>query len=88
MMLSRLFCQVWDADVRTLVVEEVQEGGAASRSGLVDVDDIVCEVDGINVTGQPLDVVESLMRGKAVSPASIILHKQTIWSVFLSQRRL
>ena len=85
-MLSCLFCQVWDADVSTLVVEEVEEGSAASRSGLVDVDDIVCEVDGINVTGQPLDVVESLMRGKAVSPASINLHKQTTWSVFLSHK--
>lgn len=63
--------QVWDADVGTLVVEEVQEGSTASRSGLINVDDVVCEVDGINVTGQPLDVVESLMRGKSVFSALI-----------------
>ncbi len=65
--------QVWDAEVSTLVVEGVRPGGAAARSGLVEVDDIVCEVDGINVTGQPLDVVESLMRGQAVGGSSLCL---------------
>lgn len=58
---------VWDPQVQTLVVDEVVAGGAAGRSGFVQPDDIVCEVDGINVTGQPLDIVDALMRGQEVS---------------------
>ena len=58
---------VWDSQLNTLVVEQLVPGGAAARSSVVEVDDIICEVDGINVTGQPLDIVESLIRGVAVS---------------------
>jgi len=47
-------------------VDSVEPAGAAGRSGLVLEDDIVCEVDGITVTGQPLDIVDSLVRGKEV----------------------
>ena len=59
---------IWDDDVRTLLVGEVMPDSAAARSGRVRVDDIVCEIDGLNVTGQPIDVVESLLRGPEVRP--------------------
>ncbi len=58
---------VFDAAVKTLVVEEMAPGGPAARSGLMQPGDIVAEVDGINVTGQPLDIVESLLHGVSVS---------------------
>ena len=63
---------VFDAAIKTLVVEAVAPGGPAARSGLMQPGDIVAEVDGINVTGQPLDIVESLLHGVSVTalPAS------------------
>ena len=63
---------VFDAALKTLVVEELAPGGPAARSGLLQRGDIVAEVDGINVTGQPLDIVESLLHGVSVTalPAS------------------
>ena len=73
---------VWDASIGTLAVHSVEPAGSAGRSGLVLEDDIVCEVDGINVTGQPLDIVDSLVRGKEVrflvESISLITY-QIIW---------
>jgi len=64
---------VWDASIGTLAVDSVEPAGAAGRSGLVLEDDIVCEVDGITVTGQPLDIVDSLVRGKEGSVLRLVL---------------
>jgi hypothetical protein len=79
---------VFDPQVQTLVVDEVVEGGAAARSGLVQVDDIVCEVDGINVTGQPLDIVDALMRGQEVSTHPYALSVSDVGSCDLRRHAL
>ena len=63
----------WHAEAGALIVDEVMPGGAAARSGLIRADDIVCEVDGINVTGQPLDIVDSLVRGPPDSVLRLVL---------------
>ena len=61
---------VFDQGLKTLVVEGVVPGGPAARSTLVHAGDIVAEVDGINVTGQPLDIVDSVHGLKLAWPAS------------------
>jgi hypothetical protein len=65
---------VFDQGLKTLVVDGVVPGGPAARSGLVHAGDIVAEVDGINVAGQPLDIVDSLLRGVSVAPHPSELH--------------
>jgi hypothetical protein len=65
---------VFDQGLRTLVVEGCVPRGPAARSGLVHAGDIVAEVDGINVAGQPLDIVDSLLRGVSVAPHPSELH--------------
>lgn len=51
-----------DEENGKIIIARVMHGGAADRSGLINVGDEVCEVNGINVEGKsPADVLQILV---------------------------
>lgn len=52
-----------DEENGKIIIARVMHGGAADRSGLINVGDEVCEVNGINVEGKsPADVLQILVQ--------------------------
>jgi hypothetical protein len=57
------------SETGTVLIQGMMPGSAAARSGLLKIDDVIAEVDGINVSScrLPIDVVESLIHGRQVT---------------------
>lgn len=60
-------CVLTHVLLKALLVTRLVDGGPASKSGLIEVGDVLVEVDGIHVYSQPLDVVHSIIKGQEVS---------------------
>lgn len=74
-----------DEENGKIIIARVMHGGAADRSGLINVGDEVCEVNGINVEGKsPADVLQILVNKNNFTNKEIILnddflHLATLW---------
>ena len=56
-----------DSDTNEVFVKTIVKGGAADRSGVLRVGDVVVRVDHDNVEGQPLSSLRSRILGTQVS---------------------
>lgn len=69
-----------DEENGKIIIARVMHGGAADRSGLINVGDEVCEVNGINVEGKsPADVLQILVYQNNIT----IQHKKKLKIIFL-----